>query len=199
MPQFNRVFEELGIEYDEYVIPSDVLLELEKRKDASKTIAAAKSRKRREGGAMKTLEKKRKAEVVLEAPVASSSDRSSVAESNSVDSLPTEVARAAPTAGGLQVEVSCAVSSVRVPFASLLGEESSNAEDPRASPVREASAEGKSPPKEGQGESSEEAKSASVRRIKKLDDPSQPAGEGINSLYMGKVFCFVGSDFFCVP
>jgi hypothetical protein len=99
--------------------------------------------------------------------------------------------------------VSYAVSSVHVPFASLLGEESSDAEAVRASPARnasparEASAGGGSPPKERQGESSDEAESASVRRIKRAIDPSQPSGGGINSLYMGKTFSFVLLCFSC--
>jgi len=171
MPHFNHVFEELGIEYNEYVVPSDVLLSLEKKKDSSKAVAAAESKKRKGRGAAKTLAKKRKAELVLETPAGSSSARSSAAESNLVGSQPAEVAKDAPAAGGLQVEVSRAVSSVRAPFASLLGEDSSDAEAPRASPAREASAGGESPPKEGQGESSDEAESASVRRIKRADDP----------------------------
>ena len=66
MPRFNHVFEELGIKYNEYVVPSDVLLGLEKRKDASKNVAAAESWKRRGGGATKTLAKRRKAEVPVE-------------------------------------------------------------------------------------------------------------------------------------
>jgi len=200
MPRFNRVFEELGIEYNDYVIPPDVLLGLEKKKDSSKAVAAAESKKRRGGGAVKALAKKRKAEVPLETPVGSSSARSSAAESNSVDSTPLEVAKAAPAAGA---QVSRAVSSVRASFASLLGEESSDAEAPRASPARnasparEASAGGGSPPKERQGESSDEAESASVRRIKRAIDPSQPSGRGINSLYMGKTFSFVLLCFSC--
>lgn len=63
MLRFNRVFEELGIKHDEYVVPPDMLLSLEKRKDASKTVVAAESRKRRGGGTTKVLAKKRKAEV----------------------------------------------------------------------------------------------------------------------------------------
>jgi len=191
MPRFNRVFEELGIEYNEYVVPSDVLLGLEKKKDSSKAVAAAESKKRKGGGVAKTLAKKRKAEVVLETPVGSSSARSSAAESNSVESQPAEVLKAAPVTGGLQVEVSRAVSSVRVPFASLLGEDSSDAEAPRASSAREASAGGESPPKEGQEESSDEAESASVRRIRKVEDPPRPDGDGINSLYMGNFFVWL--------
>ena len=195
MPRFNRVFEELGVEYVEYAVPSDVLLGLEKRKDASKTVAAAESWKRRGGGATKTLVKKRKAEVAAEAPVESFSDCSSAAESNSVESRPAEEVWAAPVAastGGLQGEVSRAVSSVRLPFASLLGEDSSDAKAPVASPPREVPTGGASPPKEGQNDSSEEAESASVRRIKKAVEPPQPAGEGMNSLYMGKflICCF---------
>jgi hypothetical protein len=171
MSRFNCVFEDLGIEYNEYVIPPDVLLGLEKKKDPSKAMAATESKKRKGGGVRKTLAKKRKAKVLLEAPVESSSDRSSAAESNSVDSAPAEVANAAPVVGGLEVEVSRAVSSMRAPFASLLGEESSDAEAPKASPTREASTGGGSLPKEGQGESSDEAESASVRRIRKAEDP----------------------------
>jgi hypothetical protein len=151
MSWFNRVFEEVGIEYDEYAVPSDVLLGLEKRRDASKTIAAAESRKRRGGGATKTLAKKHKVEVVAEALVESSSDRSSAAESNSVESQPVEEVPAVPTTaptGGLQGEVSRAVSSARLPFASLLGEDSSDAEAPGASPPREIPTGGASPPKE---------------------------------------------------
>jgi len=191
MPRFNHVFEDLGIEYNEYVVPSDVLLGLEKKKDSSKAVAAAESKKRKGGGAVKTLAKKRKAEVVLETPTGSSSDRSSAAESNSVESQPAEVAKTTPTARGLQAEVSRAVSSVRAPFASLLGEDSSDAEVPRVSPARDPSAGGESSPKEGQGESSDEAESASVRRIKKAEDPPRPVGDGINSLYMGKVFVWL--------
>ena len=152
MPWFNRIFEELGIEYDEYVIPSNVLLGLEKRKDASKTVAAAESWKRRGGGATKLLAKKRKVEVAAEALVESSSDCSSAAESNSVESQPAEEVRAVPVAaptGGLQGEVSRAVSSARLPFASLLGEDSSDAEAPGASPLREIPTGGAPPPKEG--------------------------------------------------
>ena len=85
---------------------------------------------------MKQLAKKRKAEVVLEAPVESSSARSSAAESNSVASAPAE---AVPAGGGPEVQASRVVSSVRAPFASLLGEESSDAEAPGASPARDAS------------------------------------------------------------
>jgi len=73
MPRFNRVFEELGIEYNDYVIPPDVLLGLEKKKDSSKAITAAESKKRKGGGAVKQLAKKRKAEVLSEVPVESSS------------------------------------------------------------------------------------------------------------------------------
>jgi len=208
MPRFNRVFEELGIEYEDYVVPPDVLLGLEKKKDSSKAVAAAEARKRKGGGAVKQLAKKRKAEVVLETPVDSSSARSSAAESNSVASVPAE---AAPAGGVPEVEASRAVSSIRAPFASLLGEESSDAEAPKASPAREtnpAVAEsparealdgGGSPPKDGQGESSDEAESVSVRRIKRAEALPRPAGDGINSLYMGKFFvdsCFSLCNFF---
>ena len=194
MPRFNRVFEELGIEYNDYVIPPDVLLGLEKKKDSSKAVAAAEARKRKGGGAVKQLAKKRKTEVLPEAPVGSSSARSSAAESNSVGSAPVGIAEDTPDAGGL---VSRAVSSVRAPFASLLGEDSSNAEAPRASPAREASAGGGSPPKERQGESSDEAESASVRRIRRADDPPRPSGGGLNSLYVGKSFFSVLLCFPC--
>ena len=34
MSRFNRIFEELRIEYNDYVIPPDVLLGLEKKKDS---------------------------------------------------------------------------------------------------------------------------------------------------------------------
>ena len=47
MPRFNRVFEELGIEYEDYVIPPDVLLGLERKKDSSKAVALAESKKRK--------------------------------------------------------------------------------------------------------------------------------------------------------
>jgi hypothetical protein len=200
MPRFNRVFEELGIEYNDYVIPPDVLLGLEKKKDSSKAVAAAEARKRKGGGAVKQLAKKRKTEVLPEAPVGSSSARSSAAESNSVGSAPVGIAEDTPDAGGL---VSWAVSSVQAPFASLLGEDSSDAEAPRASPAqeaspaREASAGGGSPPKERQGESSDEAESASARRIRRVDDPPLPSSGGLNSLYMGKSFSFVLLCFPC--
>ena len=198
MPRFNRVFEELGIEYEDYVIPPDVLLGLEK-KDSSKAVALAESKKRKGGGAVKQLAKKRRAEVVLETPVESSSARSSGAESNSVASAPAEAAAAG---GAPEVEASRAVSSVRAPFASLLGEESSDAEAPEASPAREAnpaasegprvaSVGGGSPPKEVQVESSDEAESASVRRIRRAEAPLRPAGDGINSLYMGNDFLLI--------
>ena len=197
MPRFNRVFEELGIKHDEYVVPPDMLLSLEKRKDASKHVAAVESRKRRGGRATKALAKKRKAEVIVEVPIESSSDRSSAAESNSVESQPAEEAWAEPTTvgtGGRQGEVSRGVSSARLPFVSLLGEDSFDAEAPGASPPWEVPARGASPPNEGQDDSSEEAESASVRRIKKAVEPPQPTGEGINSLYMGKLFDFVAYD-----
>ena len=160
MPRFNRVFEELGVKYDDYVVPPDVLLGLEKKKDSSKAVAAAEAKKRKGGRAVKQLAKKRKAEVVLEAPVESSSARSSAAESNLVASAPAE---AVPASGGPEVQASRAVSSVRAPFASLLGEESSDAEAPGESPARETNpalaeslardvpAGGGSPPKEMQG------------------------------------------------
>ena len=70
---------------------------------------------------------------------------------------------------------------------SLLGEDSSDAEAPRASPSREIPAGGASPPKEGDDDS-EEAESASVRRTKKAVVPPRPADKGMNSLYMGKEF-----------
>jgi hypothetical protein len=210
MSRFNRVFEELGIEYDDYVIPPDVLLGLEKKKDSSKAVAAAEARKIKGGGAVKQLAKKRRAEVLLDAPVESSSARSSSAESNSVASAPAEVEKAVPAGGGLEVQASRAVSSVRAPYASLLGEDSSDAEAPGASPAREAnpalaegpareaSASGGSPPKEMQGESSDDAESVSLRRIKRAEAPPRPAGDGINSLYMGKDFVFADSCFFCI-
>jgi hypothetical protein len=204
MPRFNRVFEELGIEYEDYAVPPEVLLGLEKKKDSSKAVVAAEAKKRKGCGAVKQLAKKRKAEVVLETPLESSSARSSAAESNSGASVPAEVA----SAGGVpEVEGSRAVSSVRAPFASLLGEESSDAEVPEASPAREANpavagsparealAGGGSPPKGGQGESSDEAESVSVRRIKRVEAPPRAAGDGINSLYMGKDFIFIDSCF----
>ncbi|XP_021317600.1 uncharacterized abhydrolase domain-containing protein DDB_G0269086-like [Sorghum bicolor] len=185
MPRFNRIFEELGIEYEDYVIPPDVLLGLEKKKDSSKAVALAESKKRKGGGAVKQLAKKRRAEVVVETPVESSSARSSGAESNSVASAP---AGAAAAGGAPEVEASRAVSSVRAPFASLLGEESSDAEAPEPSPAREAnpaasegprvaSVGGGSPPKEVQVESSDEAESASVRRIRRAEAPLRPAGD----------------------
>jgi len=63
------------------------------------------------------------------------------------------------------------------------------------SPAREASAGRGSPPKDMQ-DSSDEAESASVRRIKRAEAPPRPAGDGINSLYMGKKdFVFVVSCF----
>jgi len=113
-----------------------------------------------------------------------------------VGSAPAEVEKAVPAAGGLEVQVSRAVSSVRAPFASLLGEESSDAEAPRASPAQEASAGGGSPPKERHGESSDDAESFSVRRIKRAEDPPRPAGDGINSLFMGKDFVLVDFGFY---
>jgi hypothetical protein len=173
-PWFNRVFEELGIKHDEYVVPSDVLLSLEKRKDVSKTVAAAESRKRKGGGATKALAKKWKAEVTAEALV-ESSDRSSVAESNSVGSQPAQEARvdlAAAATGAGQGEVSWGVSFARLPFASLLGEDSSDVEAPGASPPREVPAAGVSPPKELQDDSSEEAESAPARGVGKASEPS---------------------------
>ncbi|XP_021315120.1 uncharacterized protein LOC110434730 [Sorghum bicolor] len=194
MPRFNRVFEDLGIEYEDYVVPPEVLLGLEKKKDSSKAVVAAEAKKRKGGGGVKQLAKKRKAEVVLETPVESSSARSSAAESNSVAAAPAEVA---PAGGVPEVEASRAVSSVRAPFASLLGEESSDAEPPEASPAREAnpavaegsarevSAGGGSPPKDVQESSSDEAESASVRRVKMAEAPPRLAGDGINSLYIG--------------
>jgi len=137
---------------------------------------------------------------VLETPVESSSARSSAAESNSVASAPAE---AVPAGGGPEVQASRAVSSVRAPFASLLGEDSSDAEAPGAnpardvsparvtSPAREASAGGESPPKDVQEESSDDAESVSARRIKRAEDPPWPAVGGINSLYIGSFFfCF---------
>jgi len=52
MPRFNRVFEELGVKYDDYVVPPDVLLSLEK-KDSSKAVSAAEAKKRKGGGPVK--------------------------------------------------------------------------------------------------------------------------------------------------
>jgi len=110
-------------------------------------------------------------------------------------------AEAVAVGGGPEVQASLAVSSVRVPFASLLGEESSDAEAPgdgpareaipalAKSPAREASPGGGSPPKDMQEESSDEAESASVRRIKRAEAPPCPAGDGINSLYIGSFLC----------
>jgi len=49
MPRFNRIFEELGVKYNDYVIPPDVLLGLEKKKDSSKAVALAESKKRKGG------------------------------------------------------------------------------------------------------------------------------------------------------
>ena len=112
-------------------------------------------------------------------------------------------AEAVAAGGGPEVQASRAVSSVRAPFASLLGEDSSDAEAPRGSPAREASparqasparevsAGGGSPPKEVQVESSDEAESASVRRIRRVEAPLRPAGDGINSLYMGNDFLLI--------
>jgi hypothetical protein len=86
MPRFNRVFEELSIKHDEYIIPLDVILSLEKKKDAAKNLTvAAESKKRRGGGVLKAMAKKRREVVATEVPIVSSSDRSSVAESNSVE------------------------------------------------------------------------------------------------------------------
>jgi len=198
MPRFNRVFEELGIEYEDYVIPPDILLGLEKKKDSSKAVAAAEAKKRKGGGAVKQLAKKRKVEVVLETPVESSSARSSAAESNSVASAPAEAVAAG---GGPEVQASRAVSSVRAPFASLLGEESSDTEAPVESPAREAipalaesparvaSVGRGSPPKDVRDESSDDAESVSVRRIKRAEDPPRPAVGSINSLYIGSFLC----------
>ena len=174
------------------------MLGLEKKKDSSKAVAAAEAKKRKGGGAVKHLAKKRRAEVVLETPVESSSARSSAAESNSVASAPAE---AAPAGGAPEVEASRAVSSVRAPFASLLGEESSDAEAPEASPAREAnpavaegparvaSVGGGSPPKDARDESSDDAESVSVRRIKKAEASPRPAVDAINSLYIGSFPC----------
>lgn len=86
MPRFNRVFEELSIKHDEYIIPLDIILSLEKKKDAAKNLTvAAESKKRRGGGVLKAMAKKRREVVATEVPIVSSSDRSSVAESNSVE------------------------------------------------------------------------------------------------------------------
>jgi hypothetical protein len=54
---------------------------------------------------------------------------------------------------------------------------------------------GGSPPKGGQEESSDEAESVSIRRIKRVEAPPRAAGDGINSLYMGKDFIFIDSCF----
>jgi hypothetical protein len=133
------------------------------------------------GGATKVLAKKQKAEVTAEAPVESSSDRSSAAESNSVGSQRSEEAweeSVATASSGRQGEVSRGVSSARLPFTSLLGEDSSDAEAPWVSPPRGVPAGGASPPKEGQGDSSEEAESASARRIKKAVEPPSQVAKG---------------------
>ena len=57
-----------------------------------------------------------------------------------------------------------------------------------------ASVGGESPPKDVQEESSDDAESVSVRRIKRAEDPPRPAVGSINSLYIGTVICFVGFD-----
>lgn len=42
MPRFNRVLEELNIKHDEYVVPAEVLVRLDKKKDATiKNVTAA--------------------------------------------------------------------------------------------------------------------------------------------------------------
>jgi len=156
IPWFNRVFEELGIKHEEYVIPSDVILSLEKKKDAGKNLtAAAESKKRRGGGASKALAEKQRAGIAAEAPIESSSDCSSTTESNLVRSPAEEVQAAPVTAilGGRKVGASRGVSSTqepsrRLPMPLLLGEDSSDAEAPATDPPREAPAGGASPPKE---------------------------------------------------
>jgi hypothetical protein len=58
MPRFNHVFEELGIKHDEYVIPSDVILSLEKKDAAKNLMATAESKKRSGARAPKAVGKK---------------------------------------------------------------------------------------------------------------------------------------------
>jgi len=96
MPRFNRVFEELGINHGEYVIPLDVILSLEKKDAANNLTVAAESKKRRGRRVVKAVAKRQKVNVAAEVLVESSSDRSSVAESNSVETLAREEVPSAP-------------------------------------------------------------------------------------------------------
>ena len=52
-------------------------------------------------------------------------------------------------------------------------------------PARGASVGGGSPPKDARDESSDDAESVSVRRIKRAEATPRPAVDAINSLYMG--------------
>ena len=95
---------------------------------------------------------------------------------------------AAVASGGRQGEVTQGVSSACLPFASFLGEDSSDAEAPGASPLRGAPTGGVLSLKEAQAKSSEEAESAPARGVRKETGPPQPARGGFNSFYKGKLF-----------
>lgn len=148
MPWFNCVFEEMGINHDEYVIPSNVLLSLEKKKDSAKNlIAVAESKKRRGAGVVKAVAKKQKADVAMEVVVESSSDRSSITESNPVETPATKEVPSTPVGVVLVARfvameaVSRGAVSAQEPLAlnpmlSLLGEDSSHAEAPPVDPPR---------------------------------------------------------------
>jgi hypothetical protein len=186
---FNRVLEELGIKHDEYVVPSKVLLGLEKKDATANNVTVVAEAKKRKGvGAAKVVSKKQKADVVAEVPEESSSNSTSTVGSNLVEILAVEEVPLA--VGGAALEVPLTALEIPVstgvaapePLAlnllsSLLGEESFDAEVTPMDPPREVVASEASPPVEVETNSSSEAKSACARRGDPTGDVAQPAGE----------------------
>ena len=130
MPQFNPVFEELGIKHEEYMIPLEVLLSLEKKKDATtkNTIVAADAKNRKGGGAPKVLAKKARVDVLEKVSTGSSSDGSSSSAGYGTPDPTRGFAALEPAL--LAKTPTYAEPSTATPLPSLLVEDSSNAEAP---------------------------------------------------------------------
>lgn len=181
--------EELSIKHDEYVVPSEVLLGLEKKKNATAKNATvtAEAKKRKCGGTAKVTSMKQKVGVVMEVPVKLSSNRTSTVASNSVD---------LPAAGEVLIEVVAATlePSTINSLSSLLSEDSSDAEVPFEDLPRKVTAgigaSGRvSLPVEVEIHSGSKAESGCARGYNPADVGAQPAGHagaGSFDLYMGE-------------
>ena len=133
MPRFNHVREEYGIHHEEYEVPAEVFMALEKEEAATRNVTvAAEAKKRKGGGAAKALAKKPRVGVLAEASGSSSGSRSTSIGSGSAEPAGGFVAPAPVVEGGAPARPEPSAAN---PLPSLLSEDSSDTDALEAEPT----------------------------------------------------------------